>query len=346
MKNNNQIEKLDFTVNFGKDELGNDIIIDISKLSNTLIGGSRESGKTNLLHKIITTTSSKLSAEYLKFILVDPKKVELGIYNCIPHLLTPVIADYKKAYLVLKWLEKEVDRRLDTFQAKGVQDIEVYYQKCILNKKGTVEYMPYIFMIIDEFSDIVNEYPKEIEGVVSKVIQKSHLVGITVILSTSQVTDKNVVKIIKSGNIRSRIAFKTTNSNESKIVLNTSGSEKLEAPGEILFQSKMMKFPVCIKLSQIQEKEIKNNLNEIKAKGDTIDYNFTEKNDDMDEDELYEEAKMVVIEAGKASTSYIQRKLGVGYARAAQLIDILEEKGVIGPGSGAMPREVLLKEEK
>ncbi len=337
------MERLDFTVNFGKDELGNDIIIDISKLSNTLIGGSRESGKTNLLHKIITTTSSKLPADHLKFILVDPKKVELGIYNCIPHLLTPVIFDPKKTCLALKWLEKEINKRLDIFQTKGVHDIETYYQKCILNKKGTVEYMPYILMIIDEFSDIVNEYPKEIEGVVSKVIQKSHLVGITVILSTSQVTDKNVVKIIKSGNIRSRIAFKTTNSNESKIVLNTSGSEKLEAPGEILFQSKMMKFPVCLKLSQIQEKEIKNNINAIKAKGDTIDYNFTEKNDDMNEDELYEEAKRIVIEAGKASTSYIQRKLGVGYARAAQLIDILEEKGVIGPGSGAMPREVLKK---
>lgn len=342
MKNYNKLTGPDFIINVGKDELGNDLIIDISKLSNLFVTGVQESGKTNFLHKIITTTSSKISSDYLRFVLVDPKKIEFGIYNCIPHLLTSVIYEGKKTVLALKWIEKEIDRRLDTFQTKGVRDINTYYQKFILGKKGKQEYIPYIFVIIDEFSDIINEYPKEIGEIINKIVKRSHIVGISLILSTSQIINREVSKIIKDGSIRSRIVFKTANINESRIILNTNGAERLETPGEILFQSKDMKFPICVKLSPIEEVEINKNINTIKTRNN-IEVSFIDTNYDDGEDEMYEEAKRITIEAGKASTSYIQRKLKIGYARAARLLDLLENRGVVGHGDGAQAREVLIK---
>lgn len=342
MKNHNKIVGPDFTINIGKDELGNDLIIDISKLSNLFVTGVPESGKTNFLHKIITTSSSKISADYLKFVLIDPKKIEFGIYNCIPHLLTSVIYESKKTILALKWIEKEIDRRLDTFQTKGVRDIDTYYQKYILGKKNKQEYIPYIFVIIDEFSDIINEYPKEIEGIINKIVKRSHIVGISIIIST-QLNNKDIIKIIKAGDIRSRVVFKTANINESRVILNTNGAERLETLGEILFQSKYMKFPICLKLSPIQEAEIKKNINTIKTRNN-IEVSFIDTNYDDGEDEMYEEAKRITIEAGKASTSYIQRRLKIGYARAARLLDLLENKGVVGPGDGAQAREVIYNE--
>jgi len=333
----------DFKVNIGKDELGKDVIIDVSKLSNLYTAGNVGTGKTNLLHKIITTISTNVPADYLKFILVDPKKVNFGIYNYMPHLLTKVISDSKKTCLSLRWLAKEVNRRLDTFHSKGVRDIDAYYQKFILNKKSD-ESVPYIFMIMDDFSNIINEYPKEIGEAVIKVIENAHITGITIIFSSSQVINKNITKILKTGNVRSQVVFKVNNSSESRVILNTNGAERLDPQGEILFQSKSMKFPICIKLSQIQEKEIEKSVKAIRTRNSDKDYWFVEDAVE-EEDELYEEAKRITIESGKASTSYIQRKLGTGYSRAATLIDMLEARGVIGPENGSKPRRVIGKTE-
>jgi DNA segregation ATPase FtsK/SpoIIIE, S-DNA-T family len=343
MKKDNKIMGPDFTVNIGKDELGNDLVVDISKLSNLFITGVTGSGKSNLLHRIITNTSSKISPNHLKFVLIDSKKIEFGIYNCIPHLLTTIISDSKKTVLAIKWIEKEIDRRLDIFQSKGVRDIESCYQKEILGKKGEKEYIPYIFVIIDDFSEFIDEYPKEIVGIINKIINKSCIVGINFIFSTSRIINKNIAPIIKSGGVRSCIVFKTANNNESRVILNMNGAERLETPGGILFQSKDMKFPICAKLSPIQETEIKNNINTIKTRNN-IEVSFIDKNYDDGEDELYEEAKRITIEAGKASTSYIQRKLRIGYARSARLLELLEDRGIVGTARGAEAREVLTKE--
>jgi S-DNA-T family DNA segregation ATPase FtsK/SpoIIIE len=344
---NKQNEGVNLLVSIGKDELDNDLIIDISKLSHLLIGGISGSGKSNLLHRIITTLSSSISPNDLKFILVDPKKVELNLYNGISHLLTPVITDYRKSILALKWACKEMDRRLETFQFNKVRNIESYR-----NEYPQEDSMPYIVIVIDDISFIAGTYPKEIESIINSLTQTGHLVGIHLVISTSRFTNKVITESIRVG-IKSRIAFKVPTISDSKKVLGTSGAERLQPEGEILFQSVNMRYPVCVKLSEISEKEIKDSVKVAKSKyakkdseelpmGDKVE-SILYVNADDSEDELYEQAKQVVTEFGKASTSYLQRKMGIGYAHAACLIDLLEDRGVIDSGKGSAPRNVIAK---
>jgi len=355
-------------ISLGKGISGMSYFGNLAKAPHLLIAGSTGSGKSVTIHAVITSLLYRNSPDSLKFIMVDPKRVELTLYNKIPHLLTPVITDAKKTILALKWAAKEMDRRYDVLQAEGLQNISSYHKNVLepelKRRKGKpvsegekqVESMPYIVVVIDELADIMQAYPRELESAIVRLAQMSRAVGIHLILSTQRPSVNVITGLIKA-NIPSRIALQVSSQIDSRTILDMGGAEKLLGAGDMLYLSGEMSQPQRIQSAYISETEVKAVVkylvdsyaseipSEINLSGETQKNSIFEASmgDDKmeDEDDLYEEARQTVIEAGKASTSYLQRKLGVGYARAARLIDMLEEKGVIGPGSGAKPREIL-----
>jgi S-DNA-T family DNA segregation ATPase FtsK/SpoIIIE len=340
-----------------------------------LVAGATGSGKSVTIHAIITSLLYRNSPDNLRFIMVDPKRVELTLYDKIPHLLTPVIKDAKKAILSLKWAGKEMDRRYDILEKNSVRDIDSYHKNVLMpalekakgqkDNSDTVELpdtMPYIVIIIDELADIMQTYPRELESAIVRLAQMSRAVGIHLILSTQRPSVNVITGLIKA-NVPGRIALQVASQIDSRTILDTRGAEELLGAGDMLFFSGQMSAPVRIQSAYITETETKkvvkhliDNADELPAEismtGESItntsgvnDPVFSSSFDDMgdpaEDDDLYNEAKDIVMKAGKASTSYIQRKLRVGYARAARLMDILEERGVIGPADGSKPREVI-----
>jgi S-DNA-T family DNA segregation ATPase FtsK/SpoIIIE len=294
--------------------------------------------------------------------MVDPKRVELTLYNKIPHLLTPVITEAKKTILALKWAAREMDRRYDILQAESVQNIESYHANVYEKSKKNgeeAERLPYIVIVIDELADIMSAYPRELEGAIVRLAQMSRAVGIHLILSTQRPSVNVITGLIKA-NIPTRVALQVSSQIDSRTILDQGGAEKLLGAGDMLYSCAENPHPERLQSAFISEEEVKKvvdylkrayideipNTIELSGSIDKGDNNlFTDSfggNDDGDDD-LYEDARMTVIEAGKASTSYLQRKLGVGYARAAKLMDMLEERHIIGAGNGAKPREVLEK---
>ncbi len=359
-------------VSLGKDIAGRSHFTNVAKAPHMLIAGATGSGKSVTIHAVVTSLLFRNPPENLKFIMIDPKRVELTLYNKIPHLLTPVITDAKKAILALKWAAKEMDRRYDVLQEHQVRDI-VSYHKTILEpslKKGSggeadegggLEAMPYIVIIIDELADIMQAYPRELESAIVRLAQMSRAVGIHLILSTQRPSVNVITGLIKA-NVPSRIALQVASQFDSRTILDMAGAEKLLGAGDMLFMSGEMSKPVRIQSAFISEGEVKKvvkylaenyedelpqiDVTAIKDQNSEAGGSgaiFAASMDDDEGDELYEEARETVIAAQKASTSFLQRKLGIGYARAARLMDILEERGVIGPGSGAKPRDVLVK---
>lgn len=351
----------------GKSITGASMFANMAKMPHLLIAGATGSGKSVTIHVIINSLLFRNSPDNLKFIMIDPKRVELTLYNKIPHLLTPVITDPKKAIMSLKWAAKEMDRRYDILEKNKVRDIESYHKNILSPALDTAsksaenlpDTMPYIVIIIDELADIMQAYPRELEAAIVRLAQMSRAVGIHLILSTQRPSVNVITGLIKA-NIPARIALQVASQFDSRTILDAAGAEKLLGAGDMLYLSGEMSKPVRLQSPYISETEVKkvseylakNNENELPT-----DLNFEAEqtknvifeagmdDDDDAEDDLYEDAREVVISTGKASTSYLQRKLRVGYARAARLIDILEEKGVIGPGDGAKPREVLIKPE-
>lgn len=349
----------------GRSHFGN-----LARMPHLLIAGTTGSGKSVSIHAIITSLLYRNSPEHLKFIMIDPKRVELTLYNRIPHLLTPVITDPKKTILALKWAAREMDRRFDILEKERVRDIESYHKNILepalakLSKQGgkpaaddeMPETMPYILVIIDELADIMSLYPRELEAAVVRLAQMSRAVGVHLILSTQRPSVNVITGIIKA-NIPSRIAFQVISQVDSRTILDSSGAEKLLGAGDMLYLSGDMGKPQRLQSAFISESEVKNVvkflkdsykdeiINEIdvaaEAKNASPDALFDSLYGDEPDDTLYEEAREIVLKAGKASTSYLQRKLRIGYARAARLIDMLEERGVVGSGSGAKPRDVM-----
>jgi len=347
-------------VALGKGISGKSHFANLGKMPHLLIAGATGSGKSVTIHAILASLLYRNSPENLKFIMIDPKRVELTLYNNIPHLLTPVVTDAKKAILALKWAAKEMDRRYDILETEKVRDIESYHKNILepaLKKyeegQEVPEMMPYIVLVIDELADLMQAYPRELESAIVRLAQMSRAVGIHLMLSTQRPSVNVITGLIKA-NIPTRIALQVTSQIDSRTILDTGGAEKLLGAGDMLFMSGEMSKPQRIQSAYITEPEVKNlvkyltdnyadelpseiNLTEIQDKDAIFESQFG----DGEEDDLYEEAREIVINAGKASTSYLQRKLRVGYARAARLIDMLEERGVIGPGEGAKPREVI-----
>ncbi len=359
------------TIALGRNIGGKSIFGNLAKMPHCLVAGTTGSGKSVAIHSMITSLLYRNGPDDLKFILIDPKRVELTLYNNIPHLLTPVITDAKKTILALKWAAKEMDRRYDILEAESVRDIESYHNN-IFGKKsprstqGVIEggdRLPYIIIIIDELADIMSSYPRELESAIVRLAQMSRAVGIHLIISTQR-PEVNVITGLIKANIPARVALKVSSQVDSRTILDAGGAEKLLGAGDMLYASGDAQ-PERLQSAFISEAEVKKVVNyladtykdeilgEITLTSGSISADkgifesALEENDDSEEDdELYEEARACVIEAGKASTSYLQRKLKLGYARAARLMDKLEERGVIGPGEGAKPREVLEKIER
>lgn len=360
----------------GKDISGNAHFSDLAKMPHLLIAGATGSGKSVTIHTIVNSLLFRNPPENMRFVMIDPKRVELTLYNGIPHLLTPVITDAKKAILSLKWAAKEMDRRYNILEGESVRDIASYHKnivepamKKLGNKPPTEESdeestgvdvperMPYIVIIIDELADIMTAYPRELESAIVRLAQMSRAVGIHLILSTQRPSVNIITGLIKA-NIPARIALQVTSQIDSRTILDASGAEKLLGAGDMLYIGGEMSKPVRIQSAYISETEVKKVVKFLKSEyGDAIpeeisltasegrnslfESAFDEEEFD-DDDELYDEARAIVIETGKASSSYLQRRLKVGYARAARLLDMLEEKGVVGPGEGSKPREILM----
>ncbi|HPB60263.1 MAG TPA: DNA translocase FtsK 4TM domain-containing protein [Candidatus Paceibacterota bacterium] len=360
-------------VALGRDISGQPRFANLAKAPHLLIAGATGSGKSVTIHAVISSLLYRNSPEKMRFVMIDPKRVELTLYNKIPHLLTPVITDSKKAIAALRWLAKEMDRRYDILEAEAVRDIQSYHKNVLeptlakaATKKTTaeegeadeadeVEQMPYIVVIIDELADIMTAYPRELEAAIVRLAQMSRAVGIHLVLSTQRPSVEVITGLIKA-NIPSRIALQVASQIDSRTILDMAGAEKLLGAGDMLYLSGEMSKPVRLQSAFISEDEVKRisahlakqyadippsdlNLGAEGNSGGSPLFNATFGDSDADDD-LYEDARESVIQAGKASASYLQRKLKVGYARAARLLDMLEERGVIGPGEGAKPREV------
>lgn len=349
-------------VALGKDITGQSIFDNIAKMPHLLVAGATGSGKSVTIHAFITSLLYRNPPEHLKFIMIDPKRVELTLYNGIPHLLTPVVTDPKKAIMALKWLGKEMDRRYDILEKASVRDIGSYHKNIYfpaLEKAKEGEElpgaMPYIVIVIDELADLMQTYPRELEASIVRLAQMSRAVGIHLVLSTQRPSVNVITGLIKA-NIPSRLALQVVSQIDSRTILDAPGAEKLLGAGDMLFQSGEMSKPIRIQSAFIREPEVKAVVKYLKdsyADELTDEINFSTENtsnaifsagignENNDDDELYEEARETVTQAGKASTSFLQRKLRIGYARAARLIDMLEERGVISAGSGAKPRDVI-----
>jgi S-DNA-T family DNA segregation ATPase FtsK/SpoIIIE len=348
------------TVALGRSINGQAHFGNLAKMPHILVAGATGSGKSVTIHSIVTSLLYHNGPEDMRFIMIDPKRVELTLYKTIPHLLTPVITDAKKAILALKWAAKEMDRRYDILEKESVRDIESYHKNVVGKAKTDDENgdgMPYIVIIIDELADIMQSYPRELESAIVRLAQMSRAVGIHLLLSTQRPSVNVITGLIKA-NVPARLALQVSSQIDSRTILDQGGAEKLLGAGDMLFLSGDMPQPTRLQSAFISENEVKNvvkwigennepgGADEIVLTGTVSpDRNIFEASleDGADDDELYEDARTTVIEAGKASTSFLQRKLGIGYARAARLVDILEERGVIGPGSGAKPRDVLIK---
>lgn len=356
------------TIALGRNISGKAVFGNLAKMPHGLVAGTTGSGKSVTIHSMITSLLYRNGPDDLKFILIDPKRVELTLYNNIPHLLTPVITDAKKTILALKWAAKEMDRRYDILESESVRDIGSYHSNVYNSKKKDengaepADRMPYIVIIIDELADIMSAYPRELEAAIVRLAQMSRAVGIHLILSTQR-PEVNVITGLIKANIPARVALKVSSQIDSRTILDAGGAEKLLGAGDMLYSSGEAQ-PERLQSAFISESEVKKVVKyladaykdeiteEITLSAGSISpdksiFESTLDDEEMeDDDEMYEEARACVVEAGKASTSYLQRKLKLGYARAARLMDKLEERGVIGPGEGAKPREVLEKIER
>ena len=344
--------KHNLMIALGKDVSGTAWIYDITKMPHLLVAGATNSGKSVCLNTIIISLLYQNNPEDLRFIMVDPKRVELPAYNGIPHLLVPVITDVSKTINALKWCLNEMNSRYDTLNKSGKKNIQSY------NADGK-EKMPYIVFVIDELADFMMTAGKEMEAAIIRLAQMSRAVGIHLILATQRPSVDVITGLIKA-NIPARIAFSVTSIVDSKTILDMSGAEKLLGQGDMLLSTSELSKPKRIQGAYVTDDEINDVINYIKEKSGEPEYldGVTDRQkvggvggvgmdgNYGDEDELMEQAKEVIIAAGRASTSLLQRRLSIGYGRAAKILDMLEEHGFIGPSNGSKPREVLVSKEQ
>lgn len=372
----------DLMLALGKDVSGNYILGNLEKMPHMMIAGSTGTGKSVAINSIITTLLYQNSPKNLKFLMIDPKRVELSLYNKIPHLLSDVIVDNNKVLNALKWAVGEMERRYRLLQEISSRDIKSYNDKIKKGEKRKyqnpetgeiieeeLESLPFIVIVIDEVADLMGSHGKIVEGSIVRLAQMARAVGIHLIVSTQRPSVEVLTGLIKA-NITTRIAFQVATQIDSRTIIDMGGAEKLLGNGDMLYLSasspkpkriqgvfiseaevkKVVKF-ICSQ--KIDEDEVPSDLDTGSEEEDSKSFSsapprglmdFNSSSDD--EDELLEQAKEVVIQAKKASASLLQRRLRVGYARAARLLDIMEDKGIVGPADGAKPREVYLGEEK
>lgn len=330
---------------FGRDVSGQPFLANLDKMPHLLIAGSTGSGKSVCINAVLLSLLYQNSPDDLRLILVDPKRVEFTIYNDIPHLLTPVITDVQKTINALKWTVTEMDRRYEVLAHAKKRDIAGY------NAAYPDTALPYIVFVIDELADLMATAPREVEAAIVRLAQMARAVGIHLILATQRPSVDVITGLIKA-NITARCAFSTASIVDSRTILDSAGAEKLLGKGDMLYISAEFNKPKRIQGAFVNEQEVLRVVEYLKRKTPvTYDDSIVSKqvnstlpqafNDGGDADELIPEAKKIIIQAQKASASLLQRRLRIGYARAARLLDILEEQHFIGPADGAKPRDII-----
>lgn len=332
------------TVAIGKDVTGKSWAMPLDKMPHMLVAGATGSGKSVCLNSMIVSLLYSNGPDDLKFIMVDPKRVELTVYQGIPHLLVPPIMKVEETVNALKWTVREMERRLEVLSKFGARDINAY------NARAKAR-MPKIVIVIDELADLMTSSAHEVEACIIRIAQMARAVGIHLALATQRPSVDVITGLIKA-NIPCRVAFAVASQTDSRTILDCSGAEKLLGRGDMLFTSAEISKPKRLQGAFVSDKEIKRVVDFLKGE-EVPDYNYeiTEKHktgtildSSSDEDPLLQDAMEVILQANKASTSLLQRRLKIGYSRAARIIDLLEEQGIVGPAEGSKPREVLVKE--
>ena len=343
----------------GKNVAGEAVIADVAKMPHVLIAGSTGSGKSVCINTLITSILYKAKPNEVKLLMVDPKVVELSVYNGIPHLLIPVVTDPKKAAGALSWAVQEMVNRYSLFAEKGVRDIKGY--NAAIEKEGGTGKLPQIVIIIDELADLMMVAAKEVEDAICRLAQMARAAGMHLVIATQRPSVDVITGIIKA-NIPSRIAFAVSSQVDSRTILDTAGAEKLLGKGDMLFYPSGAPKPTRVQGSYVSDEEVEKIVDFLKFNGGEAKYNEDimesiekanstdqeldkEANED-DADPLLMDAIDTVVEAGQASTSFIQRRFKVGYARAGRIIDQMEERGIISGYQGSKPREVLITKER
>jgi S-DNA-T family DNA segregation ATPase FtsK/SpoIIIE len=341
----------------GRDVSGNPVYADLSRMPHLLVAGSTGTGKTIFLNNLMLSLLYRSSPQILRFILIDPKRVEFPVYNELPHLLSPVILDANRSVNAFKWLIGEMERRFDILSQAKSRDIAGFNEKMAQSR----EVLPYIVVVVDELADLMAAKGKEVEAGIVRLAQMARAVGIHLVVATQRPSVEVITGLIKA-NITSRITFQVASQIDSRTVLDMAGAERLLGLGDMLYLSAELGKPRRIQSAYVSEKEVRKVTDYIKS---NVKYEPTEAEREIfhnhlaegleksldapetefesyggSDDDLYKEAKRVVVQARKASASLLQRRLRLGYARAARLIDMLEQRGVVGPGEGAKPREV------
>jgi len=342
--------KMEIPVALGKDIAGEVQLIDLTQMPHLLIAGATGSGKSVCVNSIILSILYKRTPEEVKLMLIDPKIVELKLYNDIPHLMTPVVTEAKKAFQALQYCICEMERRYSMLDNLGVRDVRSYNRR-VRERNLAQEKLPYIVVIIDEFADLMQITGKELEATLARLAAMSRAVGIHLVLATQRPSIDVITGLIKA-NIPSRIAFMVASKFDSRTIIDMVGAEKLLGRGDMLFSGAQDPFPVRMQGAFVSEEEVERVVAHVKTLGEPeyideeifIDEEELEEPSLFDEDgsdPLFEKALEIVLQQGKASVSYIQRRLKIGFNRAARLVEMMEEKGIVGPAQGSKPRDVL-----
>lgn len=344
--------KSKLAVALGLDVSGNPIVADISKMPHVLIAGSTGSGKSVCINAFITSLLFRASPQEVNFIMVDPKRVELTVYNNIPHLLAPVIVEPAKVLSALKWATAEMDRRYKLFAEVGARNIDAY------NELSGFQALPYIVIFIDELADIMLFAQVEVEDAITRIAQMARATGIHLVLATQRPSVDIITGLIKA-NVPTRIAFAVSSMIDSKVIIDQPGAEKLLGKGDMLYIPPDQAKPTRIQGAFVSDREVHQLIDFLKKQG--VAPHYTEEVTTMpvgsrgrggssfispngeDRDPLFEEAVRLIFSANNASASFLQRKLSIGYARAARVLDELQQAGIVGPADGAKPREILIK---
>lgn len=333
----------------GKDIAGDNQIIDLTKTPHLLIAGATGSGKSVCVNGLISSILFTKKPSEVRMILIDPKVVELKPFNDVPHLLTPVITNPKRALQAIQWVSEEMDRRYTLLDNLGVRNISSYNHK-IKEMNFINSPLPYLVVVIDEFADLMATGAKELEGLIARLAAKSRASGIHLVLATQRPSVDVITGLIKA-NFPSRVAFMVAGKMDSRVILDTNGAEQLLGKGDMLFISSWSPVPVRIQGAFLSDEEVESIAEFVKSQGkpnyiddeifyDDDDASFSSTNETED-DILFDQALEVVLSSGKASASYLQRRFKIGYNRAARLIEIMESKGIVGPANGSKPREIL-----
>jgi len=333
----------------GKDVAGRAWTLDLDKMPHMLIAGATNSGKSVAINCLLISLMYRNNPDEVKFILVDPKRVELSLYNDIPYLLTPVITDVQKTINALRWIVGEMDKRYTVLAEAHCRNISEY------NQKNSDNSMPYIVLVIDELADLMAVAAQEVEGAIVRLAQMARAVGIHLVLATQRPSVDVITGLIKA-NITSRIAFAVASQTDSRTIIDKAGAEKLLGRGDMLLITPEITKPKRLQGAFVSSEEVGRITSYIKKQVSEVEYveeviqakkgiSVAGDHSSEESDPLLTEARQLVIQAGKASASYLQRRLRIGYSRAARLLDFLEEEGTIGPADGAKPREVLVNKE-